>query len=742
MYLKTLELSGFKSFAKPSTLAFPSRITAIVGPNGSGKSNIKEAIQWALGEQSLKELRGRRGEDLIWNGTPRLGRLGRASVTLAFDNANRLIPVDFEEVAITRTIFRDGAGEYAINTSPVRLKDIIQLTAHMGMGQINHNIIGQGEVDRVILANGRQRYQMLQEALGLRVYQLKKSEAEHKLESTGVNIAQVEALIREISPYLKFLRTQAKKAEARQGIEKELHEYQHAYVKREHKEIEKENTALDAMLKPVLQRERELKEEISRLEGTITEREEAIRSLEGAGDEDEALWALEEKGRRLEHELGRLEGRLELEREKFSHPRVVPIDLGYVKEEIRGVAAELRAIIEEHITFEDARPRVLSLAQSLERTLANIERGSVEESREEHEWEIVRALEQSSTSLQQEREDLKRQMEEAGERMRQAKGKSAALRDELKEFDNTLRQARDELRNQTLVRERASFQEERLQAREEALEQNCREFGISIHQITLLPDETSDGLSNEELKRKIERLSARLEEIGGIDANTLKEYGETAARHDFLTRELEDLKQARMSCGSLIKELDKRIRDDFAKGLSKIKEEFNTYFRVIFGGGKATLTLQRPETRDERRETKDERQAIGEQEGDEGPDGEVQEEIDIAVDLPRKRIRSLAMLSGGEKALASLALLFAVTAVNPPPFLVLDETDAALDEANSQRYAAIVKELAKRTQLILITHNRETMKSAGVLYGVTVGDDGASKLLSLKLEEAEAYTNR
>ena len=100
------------------------------------------------------------------------------------------------------------------------------------------------------------------------------------------------------------------------------------------------------------------------------------------------------------------------------------------------------------------------------------------------------------------------------------------------------------------------------------------------------------------------------------------------------------------------------------------------------------------------------------------------------------------MLSGGERALTSVALLFAITAVNPPPFLVLDETDAALDEANSQRYAAILKELSKKTQLILVTHNRETMKCAGVLYGVTMGDDGVSKLLSLKLEEAEAYTNR
>ena len=125
------------------------------------------------------------------------------------------------------------------------------------------------------------------------------------------------------------------------------------------------------------------------------------------------------------------------------------------------------------------------------------------------------------------------------------------------------------------------------------------------------------------------------------------------------------------------------------------------------------------------------------QAGEESAEG-----VEIAVELPRKRIKGLAMLSGGERALASIALLFAISAVNPPPFLILDETDAALDEANSERFGALLKELSKKTQLLVITHNRETMKSAGILYGVTMGHDGVSKLLSLKLEQAEVYTNR
>ena len=153
----------------------------------------------------------------------------------------------------------------------------------------------------------------------------------------------------------------------------------------------------------------------------------------------------------------------------------------------------------------------------------------------------------------------------------------------------------------------------------------------------------------------------------------------------------------------------------------------------MFGGGKAALKLitkiQKKKSKEEDEMSKVEL-STWQEENEEG--------IDIVVDLPRKKIRSLDMLSGGERALTSIALLFAMSAVNPPPFLVLDETDAALDEANSQRYAKMLENLSKNTQLILITHNRSTMKVAGILYGVTMGSDGISKLLSIKFEEAGA----
>ncbi|MDO8507510.1 MAG: hypothetical protein Q7S53_02995, partial [bacterium] len=171
----------------------------------------------------------------------------------------------------------------------------------------------------------------------------------------------------------------------------------------------------------------------------------------------------------------------------------------------------------------------------------------------------------------------------------------------------------------------------------------------------------------------------------------------------------------------------------------KINHQFQNFFTLMFGGGKASLEV----IREVKKKISDTDIDLGE-EGlsseiySEASEEEISEGIEIEVNLPRKKIKGLMMLSGGERALTSIALLFAISQVNPPPFVVLDETDAALDEANSKKYGDMIENLAKLSQLILITHNRETMSRAGVLYGITMGQGGVSKLLSIAFEEAVA----
>jgi chromosome segregation protein len=180
---------------------------------------------------------------------------------------------------------------------------------------------------------------------------------------------------------------------------------------------------------------------------------------------------------------------------------------------------------------------------------------------------------------------------------------------------------------------------------------------------------------------------------------------------------------------SLLDDLDAELAKHFAEGLAKVNAAFGEFFSLMFGGGGARLTLEEfePDNDEHSDDTDDEVLTAALRPG-----------IEISVTIPKKRVQSLMQLSGGERALTSIALIFAMSQVNPPPFLILDETDAALDEANSRRYGDMIESLAKRSQLIVITHNRETMGRASVLYGVTMGGDGISKLLSVKFDEAVA----
>ncbi len=157
MRLKKIELTGFKSFAKKTILELPAAISAIVGPNGSGKSNIVEAIQWALGEQSFKDLRGVKSEDFIFNGSVSAAKMGKASVVLFFNPEEKSAVLGYDEVIISRRVYRDGANEYLINNSQVRLKDVIELLSKFGLGASSHHIISQGEADRILSASSKEK---------------------------------------------------------------------------------------------------------------------------------------------------------------------------------------------------------------------------------------------------------------------------------------------------------------------------------------------------------------------------------------------------------------------------------------------------------------------------------------------------------------------------------------------------------------------------------------------------------
>jgi chromosome segregation protein len=235
-----------------------------------------------------------------------------------------------------------------------------------------------------------------------------------------------------------------------------------------------------------------------------------------------------------------------------------------------------------------------------------------------------------------------------------------------------------------------------------------------------------------EMERRMFRLRGDLASIGEVDHALMQEADETEKRHDFLLKESNDLTKAIDDLGALMQELTEKITSEFDKSLGKINDEFEKFFALMFDGGTARLKVLQPkavkeEGAEDEEVTENPLEELAARE--QRPGG-----IDIEIKLPRKKTTSLDMLSGGERSLVGIAALFAMVSVSPPPFLVLDEIDAPLDERNARRFGTMLKDFSKYTQFIVVTHNRATMEAAEILYGVTLAEDGSSKIVSLKLE--------
>ena len=751
MYLKSLELTGFKSFAKKSRLEFGNAISGIVGPNGSGKSNIAEAFRFALGEQSIKSLRGKRGEDLIWNGSAEVPRANRAGVMLVFNNERRLLDIDFDEVTIERVVHRDGVNTYAINGTEVRLRDVLLLLAGANIGSSGHHIISQGEADRVLSAHPKERREMIEDALGLKVYQYKKRESEKRLAKCEENITHVESLRKEIAPHLRFLGKQAEKVEKSRVLRDELRVLYREYLIREALYIDTEKEAIIREKKEPEARFREVEEKLAGARKTLErsktydEKSKAILSLE------KELRSIREEKEALSHDLGRVEGQIVFEErhkssdETASHAIPLTRVLKLYKEidtlsweterentviALKSAIKKIRDLFEAFIGRERGSKNVDTSSSALESDLPQLkkERKEMEQKRNEC---IAREV-----ALEKEYLALQREIEAGRSEERSAERAIFAMREE----QNALRAALTVFSARQAAVSRA--EDDRKREVTESMALCGHDFTKNLDSELFLnehgADITHESREKQEARwRELEKMKIRLEEFGGGSGEEImKEYRELMERDEFLTREIADLHTSTKTLLELITDLDEKLTTKFKEGIITINKEFQNFFALMFGGGTAALSVSFEQKR--KSIVLHDDLSLLDETGEESKEDEADREagVDIAVSLPKKRIKGLQMLSGGERALTSIALLFAISAVNPPPFLVLDETDAALDEANSRRYGDMIENLSKYSQLILITHNRETMSRAGILYGVTMGSAGVSKLLSVSFDEA------
>ncbi len=738
MHLKEITLQGFKTFARKTTIAFldpkPDHqgITAIVGPNGSGKSNVADAVRWVLGEQSMKALRSASAHDVIFSGANGKARAGFADVTVTFGDTEHIEGIESSELALTRRLYRDGESQYLMNGQSVRLQDIHMLLAQANVGQKSYAIINQGHIDHILSASPEERKAFFDDATGVKPLQLKRHKALLKIDGTRKNLSQAERLLEEIAPRLRTLKRLVRRLGEREEIEAQLKEKNVHYFGTLWNTLGQQ---LATEMKVFASHEKVVREQTAALEKEhavfhAMEKADAAEPSKTSGSKEIAALqtryeTLQSQRDALREKRFAIEKDMELARAK-STSHWGPLPLAKIIEHVSSIAtlvAALRKKIKGGTLSESDLDELESassiLVTRLQKPAPEVAKPDIEKQKE------TAVLFKQDAALVKEIEAVKAQMQSLASASKNERQELFALQRRLFAAQETLHSAEGQLSERRVALAR-------LETRREDLEKEMKE---AIGEVAREAKAYTKGADVDALYPEIQQLRHTLDLIGGIDEETVAEYKEAQERHDFLDGQITDLMQALTDTEKIIRELDEQIKKTSSQSFKNIQQHFEHYFKVLFHGGSARLEEVRAGDLDE---------IVP------GNDSESQKPIanshkpsdvigiDIQATPPGKKLKSINLLSGGERALTSIALISAVMATNPSPFVILDEVDAALDEANTVRFAEIVQELSAHTQFILITHNRATMHAADALYGVSMGQDGVSQLLSVKLEDVAA----
>lgn len=744
MRLSHITIQGFKSFAKKVSIDVTHNVTGVVGPNGSGKSNVAEAIRFALGEQSMKSMRGKLGTDLIFKGSNHIAPSGRAVVTLTIDNKTKLDTehasedlapyLMYDELILSRTIYGDGTSDYSLNGAKVRLKDVQELLAFAGIGASSHTMISQGEADKILLADLKGRKEAIEDALGLRVYHMRLNESGRKLERTKNHLREVDLLRKEIAPHLIHLKKQVEKIESKEKERTKLYELLSAYLKREEigmEEFRKKLNDLGTVSTLLITKEEtlfELNEKRKQLEALKQEENNRDAVINSKNEIYSQMRELNITRDEVTKSIGRLQGELNYLNRELNKDNTVG-NVSFSKQNLIKTGKDLNFNLDNSLSAIDLGKSndaklYINNAINLSKGFFHTE-GDVDETQKESILnnikeinEELQKLEDKERVLSGEIAETKSKVDKFDEEMRESIDKKyeeekaiIILEAKLRELDSVIA-----LRNQ---------EEADLRVRQERFDSLLSEGALIVGRSILLYREVSvtEKLMNMEmyeLLRAIDKSKFKIEEAGVPNqAEVMEEYRSVSERDEYLKKEMEDVRNTEEKLISLINDLEKSLETKFENGVKEISKLFTSYFAEVFPNGKASLSIvpiiRTDEEGNETRETG----------------------IDIDVSLPTKRIKEIGMFSGGERALISIALLFAMSSLLPPPFMVLDETDAPLDESNARKYGQMLERLAEKSKLLVITHNRETMNHCDMLYGVTLSADGASKLLSINFKQVE-----
>ena len=925
MFLKSLDIYGFKSFADKTHIDFAEGITALLGPNGCGKSNVVDAIKWVLAENRSKNLRAEKMEDVIFNGTEKRAALNTAEVTLTLSNENGLLPLDDSEIAITRRLYRSGDQEYFINQRAAGPTEIRRLFMDTGVGKAAYSVMEQGKIDQVLSSKPEDRRYLFEEAAGISRSKAECAEAERELEKTRINMQQIEISLNEIKRQYDSLKVQSEKTIKYRHFKDEIYQNELDLTLLRLKNFVQEKARHEEELKNVQQKRDKVRQEIEDINNTISENMDKVKELQNQlyAKQGQLIGIGQEKN-----------GKLELIKQANARA-------GEIKEKVSGLEIKISAIqeridnlqdeIDEHNAnlheknkqLQGIKDNIVSFENNIKTAGSQITENDVRAGQLKNQIEeldakraelrqelaaitedIVKELDEklksagfSESAMRVAKEKLDTSLgklkiylegrknifldfanqnhsaqeslatvKEAGLAFEEAQNQFAAVEDAFKEYINaspafitdflspqgimTKKRGIDEKISENLATiENLNNQITELHSQNVDLDKKIREYNDTCNKLRMnevqmqeqitaeqnqmsilnrnltsektLLGETQDELYSEnkradEIKEQIQSLEEDLAEIeargtklaqemsvldkqieecnksvsgksdtlnkkreeqnryqekvenltlslnssdndiknvkqnfqdkyshdlmefeermykittpasdirdklararesfaalGSVNLMAPEEFNEVKERYERQKTNYEDTQRSLENLVRVSEEIKSKSAEMFIETYNQIKKNFHNMFRRLFNGGRAELKLA-------------------------DPANILSSGIDIYAQPPGKKLENIALLSGGEKTMTAVALLFATYQVRPSPFCLLDEIDAALDDKNVSSFVTTLESFANVSQYIVITHNKKTVMGASTMLGITMEESGVSKVIALRLDQ-------
>lgn len=925
MFLKSLDIYGFKSFADKTHIDFADGITALLGPNGCGKSNVVDAIKWVLAERNSKNLRAEKMEDVIFNGTERRNSLNTAEVTLTIANDKGLLPLEEDEIAITRRLYRSGDQEYFINRRQVGPTEIRKLFMDTGVGKAAYSVMEQGKIDQILSSKPEDRRYLFEEAAGISRSKAECAEAERELQHTRQNMVQIEIALNEIKRQYDSLKIQSEKTIKYRQYNEEIYNYELDLTLLKLKNFVQDKARFEEQLKTVQEKRDQVRKEIEEINNTISENMDKVKSMQdllyqkqaeqiGLAKEQNGKLELikqansraleiKEKLNNLEGRKRSLEDRIESIQEEIDennaslHSKKKQIEdirnninsfkanietassqitendkevsnlrtqIAEFEEERKNLQVQLASITEDIVSVLDEKLKEVGFSESqmniakeeLETTLGKLKifvngRNNIfsdfkgqNHNLEEYKntlSEVCEAFTETSSqldsletslkkyyesspafiteflspqgimtkkraidekinqniekvsnltneieSLSTSSSNLSQKIEEYKETLINLRGNEIKMQEQinsattqlsllersltseqnnLSETDTELfaEQKRDEeIREQviTLQDELAEieYRGKKLTKELDELDEEIAKCNKSVsgktgtldkkreeqnkyqeqyEKLTLTLNSSDNDIKNikqnfqdqysrdlmefeermykitktsVELKDKLSQAKENFKALGSVNLMAPEEFNEVKDRYERQKTNYEDTQKSLENLVRVSEEIKSKSSEMFLETYNKIKKNFHNMFRRLFNGGRAELKLA-------------------------DPTNILTSGIDIYAQPPGKKLENIALLSGGEKTMTAVALLFATYQVRPSPFCLLDEIDAALDDKNVSSFVTVLESFANVSQYIVITHNKKTVMGASTMLGITMEESGVSKIIALKLDK-------